>query len=736
MSRTARALRPALLGLALMLPAGAPLGQSAPPAPVPTAPAPTGAPASLSADQVTYDRERRLLVASGNVEVLYQGRVLRAARITYDEAADEIRAEGPLVLTDPEGGVLIADSAALTPDLAEGLISSARLLIAGRMQLATTEARRSGGRYETLQRTIASSCTICAENPTPTWAIRASRVIQDEVAQRIYFENARLEMFGVPVGFLPRLSIPSPGVERASGFLAPSFAQSEIYGFGVKLPYYNVLGPSADVTIAPFITTSGGVLLETEYRRRFTNGGFDLWGVIAATDGLNEEGGRDGGAGRGAFTAVGAFRLPYGFVGDFDLAGASDDSFLTQYDYSDTDLLTSTARLHRSRPNDYLELGTVAFQSLVEDDDSVDVPFVLPEFSYRRIDEAPLIGGRFAIDLNSLGILRRVGSNSMRAGGILDWQRDWSLPYGLRASTTAATLVDVYQIWDNPEIEDGINFQAAPTASVELRWPLVRHAGRADHVIEPIAQIVYSETMRDQSDFPNEDSRLPEFDVTNLFSLNRFPGLDRVETGLRANLGVSYTRYDQAGWSLGLTLGRVLRSDDQDDFPAGTGLTGRWSDYVGALSLGFGWGLDVVNRSLFDSDFNFRRNEFALAYGGERGDLRAAYVYLAEDDSNPILGVQPETNELALDARVRVHPNWELRGLWRYDAVTNSNLRAGVGVTYGNECAEFDLSVSRRYTSSSNVPPSTSIGFSLRLAGLGAEEDRDWPPRVCMARAI
>ena len=107
-----------------------------------------GPPASLIADQVTYDRERRLLVAAGNVEVLYEGRVLRAHRIVYDEAADEIRAEGPLVLTDPAGGVLLADAAALTPDLEDGLITSARLLIAGKMQLAAVvkQARDALGR--------------------------------------------------------------------------------------------------------------------------------------------------------------------------------------------------------------------------------------------------------------------------------------------------------------------------------------------------------------------------------------------------------------------------------------------------------------------------------------------------------------------------------------------------------------------------------------------------------------
>jgi hypothetical protein len=93
-------------------------------------------PASLVADNVTFDRATGLLVATGNVEVLYGDRVLRASRITYDQEADEVRAEGPIVLTDPAGGVLLADSAALSPDLQAGLVAGARVLIANQLQLA------------------------------------------------------------------------------------------------------------------------------------------------------------------------------------------------------------------------------------------------------------------------------------------------------------------------------------------------------------------------------------------------------------------------------------------------------------------------------------------------------------------------------------------------------------------------------------------------------------------------
>jgi LPS-assembly protein len=181
----------------------------------------------------------------------------------------------------------------------------------------------------------------------------------------------------------------------------------------------------------------------------------------------------------------------------------------------------------------------------------------------------------------------------------------------------------------------------------------------------------------------------------------------------------------------------VLRGTDLDQFPAGTGLDGRWSDYVGAVALDFDWGLGLANRMLVDEDFEFSRNEFTMAYEGARGSLDASYIYLAEDDTNPFLGSQAETSEFALSARYRVLPNWEVRGNWRYDAVSGSNLRAGGGITYGNECAEIDLSVSRRYTSSDNLPPTTTIGFGLRLAGLGASaSNRDWPPRTCSVAAL
>ncbi len=691
-------------------------------------------PASLIADSVRYDAATETLTATGDVEVLYRGRVLTAREIVYDSRAGEIRAAGPLTLTDPESGVVLAESATLTPDLAEGLIRGAQLLVADQLQIAAGDVQRSGGRYNTLERVVASSCRICEGNPTPTWAIRAARVTQDEDARRIFFQDARFEALGVPIAYLPRLSIPDPTVERADGFLIPSAQQSNIYGLGVKAPYYFVLGPSADATLTPFLTTTGAVLMEGQYRRRFTNGGFDLDGVIALSDRLND--GLGGDPGRGALATAGDFALGRGFEAQFDINLVTDDSFLAQYDYSDADRLTSVARLVRATPDSYLELGGIGFQSLRDDEDTATVPFILPDFSYRRLFEAPVIGGRLAVDADALGVLRESGGQMLRAGGGVDWRQNWVLPYGLLASAGAGARVEFYDAAGYDDAQNGQLARANPTLGAELSWPVARtERGGAIHVIEPIVQVLWTGDYGDV-DNPNEDSQLPELDETNLFWVNRFPGFDRIESGLRANVGARYTRYDPEGWNLGVTIGRVLRSEPDPDFPTGSGLSGTRSDIVGALALDFASGFGLSNRALFRPDFTFQRNEFAMVYESERAGLLANYVYLAEDDSDPIIGPQPETNEIGVDARYRFRQNWEIRGLWRYDARRGEPLRAGGGLTYGNQCAEIDLGFVRRYTSSEDVPPSTSFGFSVRLAGIGDAPDREWPARACAPQGI
>ena len=74
--------------------------------------------------------------------------------------------------------------------------------------------------------------------------------------------------------------------------------------------------------------------------------------------------------------------------------------------------------------------------------------------------------------------------------------------------------------------------------------------------------------------------------------------------------------------------------------------------------------------------------------------------------------------------------NWTGRIASRYDFEAERAAKAGLGLTFRNECLLVDLSLSRRFTSSTSVQATTDIGLSVELLGFGGKS-RAGPARAC-----
>ncbi|MEO1292128.1 MAG: LPS assembly protein LptD [Pseudomonadota bacterium] len=674
---------------------------------------------SLFADQVRYETQTGLVVAEGNVEVFYQGNQLSADRIVYDTEAETVEASGDIRLASPAGVVILASLAELSTDFQSGLIQGARLIFEDEFQVASTEGARTEGRFNTLYRTVASSCRVCAGSEVPIWRVRAERVIHDEERERIYFEDAYFDVFGVPVAYLPKFRIPAPGVERAEGFLIPQLQTSDLFGFGLSVPYFQPLGDHADITFTPFVATGGAAILEAEYRQEFLNGNARLRGIYAPVDGLGE-------TNRGYGEAAFHYNLPRGFEVDAFLAAAGDRSFLGQFDYSDADRLFSFVSLNRIVGNQLLDLRIEGTQTLREDELQGEIPFVLPNLSYRRIFNGT--AGQLGLEGGLISLVREDGRDVLRADAGADWRGEVTLPLGIRAAGIAEIDADAYQVRDDAEFGTDLLARTTATGGVELRWPFARSKGGVTHVIEPVAQLLYGETMGEE-DVPNEDSVLPELDEGNLFGINRFPGLDRRETGLRLNAGLNYALVSPST-SVGATVGRVYRSRDDPDFPGSSSLLGEASDWLIAATLDTNK-LTTSARALFDNEFEFTRAEAEFGYTSDPFDFSVAYTLIDGDPDDPVLGIVEERQEISVASRYTFLPNWEIEGEWRYDIAEDDNVFALGALTYGNECIEATFSVSRRFTSVNEVPEDTRFQLAIRLNGLGGASSRDWPAGAC-----
>ena len=163
-----------------------------------------------------------------------------------------------------------------------GFAQNVRMLLADRSRLAGNAARRLGGNRFELRRAVYSPCDLCKENPSapPLWQFKAREITDDKETKLIEFRDATLEIDGWPVFYTPYLSAPDPSVKRASGFLAPSFGNSNTVGFHSALPYFWAIDDDKDLTLAPRFTSRAGPLLAAQYRQRFGNGMIDGTGSI------------------------------------------------------------------------------------------------------------------------------------------------------------------------------------------------------------------------------------------------------------------------------------------------------------------------------------------------------------------------------------------------------------------------------------------------------------------------
>ncbi|MBK5945412.1 hypothetical protein CCR83_02860 [Rhodobacter veldkampii DSM 11550] len=678
--------------------------------------------ATVLADRVYLSGDNRL-TAEGAVEVWYRGNRLTASRIVYDQTTDRLTLDGPIRLTEPgaAGTVLVADSANLSADLRDGVLRGARLVLARELQLAADTITRVSGRHTTLERVVASSCQICADDPTPLWEIRARRVTHDTETRQLTFDGAQFRAMGLPIAYLPRLRMPDPTVERMSGFLRPTLRSTSGLGTGIKLPYFLALGDSRDLTITPYISTNATRTLEARYRQAFGFGDLEVSGAVSDDDILEEET-------RGYLFADGDFNLPGDFRLGVDLRLTTDDAYLLDYDVSDDDRLWSGVTLERVRTDQLIWARLGNTHSLRESESNSTEPMLAGDANLVQVWRPATIGGELVLDWQLHGHRRASdldgdpGRDIGRASVSAEWRRNWLLPQGVLASGIAGLAADLHNISQDSNFDPTVT-NILPAVAVELRWPWVKTSGRAAHVIEPVAQLIWS---RDSlNDLPNEDSLLVEFDEGNLFSLSRFPGADARERGLRANLGVGWTRHDAAGWSLGMTAGRVLRADDLGQFGTGSGLSGTRSDWLLATHFSTR-GVTLSNRALFDDDFSFTRDELRLVWAGTRQTLGAAYIWMEPD---PTEGRDAATSELTLDTGWRWDSGWSGRFETRYDFTADRAARAGLGIEYRNECVTVDLSLSRRFTSSTSVRPETGFGLSVELAGFGA--GGGGPRRVC-----
>ena len=714
----------------------------------------------------------------------FQQHTLRAGRVTYDLAEGLASASGNAQLVDPDGNVVFASLLELNSDLQTGVaVDFATRMANGASLMAATAVRRSATVNE-LNYAIFTPCPV-------------------------------FKVGGVPVFYLPVFAHPDPTVERASGFLVPLVNYDEGRGISYEQPYLVVVSPSEDWLISPQINSRVAPLLNLQWRRRFANGtvvarsgytyaqnfgDFDIDG-----DGIDDTNVPLAEEHRSYLLAHGRFDLDGPWRWGFTAERTSDKTLFDRYDvispyqdnglyYGDQRRLISQLYAERQTAHAYLSVAAFSLQSLrvaaanedapglniFENDNSL--PLVAPLIDARWEPSGPVFGGRLRLHGSSVALFRDAyvggpvlrpeqiptgstlglpGVDSRRLTAQAEWRRIVTSAAGLRWEPFVDVRTDVYSVSDLPPmlgVDSTTITRGRATAGLDVSYPLIRRfADGTDLVLEPVGQLSVSTDADLDPRIPNEDSQTLELDESSLFRVDRFPGQDLYEGGLRLTAGTRATLNWVGGRQASLFIGRSLRLDEEPAFlvpvpdaPSQlydpTGLAAKSSDWVvqGSFTPSDrvrGWGHATV-----DSSGSIRRAE--LTVDGRWGRRNQGSLTYIVDRSDPLRRLNPYPNPFdpaAPPIQQSLNRNYEfvqlavqqfVRGNWGMTATGIVDLerdlitRSEVGLLFDDDCFRFEIGFRRDNTRVRPSGPSEGVYVRLNLATFGGsgygQSDRRW----------
>ena len=121
------------------------------------------------------------------------------------------------------------------------------------------------------KKSVFTICGFRKDDKCPPWSVQASEMLHDNKKKTIYYDNAVIKVYDLPIFYIPKISHPDPTVDRRSGFLTPSFSNSKNLGSGFEIPYFWAISKEKDFTLSNKLFASENPLFLGEYRQVFQN---------------------------------------------------------------------------------------------------------------------------------------------------------------------------------------------------------------------------------------------------------------------------------------------------------------------------------------------------------------------------------------------------------------------------------------------------------------------------------
>ena len=578
--------------------------------------------------------------------------------------------------------------------------------------------------------------TTCKKRPNekcPPWIIQAKEAKHDKNKKTIYYKNAWLKIYDVPVLYYPYFFHPDPTVSRQSGFLTPQIGESQTLGFSAYIPYFNVISDKEDLTFKPRIFSDNKYTIQTEYRRasKKINHIFD----VSLTQG-HDSSETDKNDARTHFFSNSTIDLdmPVFDISNLEiqLQKTSNNTYLKLFDLesplfgtggsSGVSTLNSFINLTASKEDLDLNASVEVYEKL-DSSNSDRYEFILPNYNLNKnIKKYDALNG--TLTFNSSGSQRMYDTNILEAQIINDLlyrSEDKFLENGIKNNYNVL-LKNVNSDGNNStKVSNKLKAELLSSFIFESSYPLLREGINFNNHLTPKISMRYSPN--NMKNLKDEDRRI---DINNIFSLNRIGFSNTVEGGQSLTIGADYKKSRKEGDFpenvLELSLATVFRDEINENIPASSSLGNKSSDVVGHIkiapnnffntSYNFAVDNNVDQFKYHDITAKFQVNNFVTSfkYVEERGNIGDEH-YLQNTTSYEF----NENSSISFATR----QNKKIDLTEYYDLIYQ----------YKNDCLTAAIEYNKEYYTDNDLKPTEQLFFSLTIIPLGAYETKNIIPK-------
>jgi LPS-assembly protein len=347
-------------------------------------------------------------------------------------------------------------------------------------------------------------------------------------------------------------------------------------------------------------------------------------------------------------------------------------------------------------------------------------PLVLPLADVSWQSAPGFNNSRFSLAGNAMALTRTDGADTRRLSSTAGWKLPYISPDGQVIEFGAQVRTDMYSVNDYfvsgvPNLGkeySGQTGRVIPQTSLTWRYPVINHMQDVSVLIEPVVMVAASSNSGNISKIPNEDSQVPEFNTSNLFSPDRYAGYDRVEGGAQMSYGVRGQAQIYSNKYIDWLVGQQYQRSNREQFPFSNDLNNQTSDYVGKLGVSYD-GLSMAYRTRLDRDtFSPKRNEVEAGVNYYPVSLSTSYLSLRNDVS------LQNKEEVYGVGTLNLTQKWQWMATARHDLELDQLTGVATGLRYKNECIDIINTLGKEYTRDRDIKPSTTYMFRVSLKNL------------------